>query len=133
MLRLAEGLGSLSSSSSAPEVIKILGGKAHVQRARIHGVSWGSESKREKMGEAWFAASSHFHFEQMCVKSLDRVPVDLDNSVYLLSFKESHRRTVMKSGAIVPFKAKKKKKKYILLEKTDGSASVGLNSPYIEA
>ena len=63
------------------------------------------------MGEAWFAASSHFHLEQMCVKSLDGVPVDLDNSVYLLSFKESHRRTVMKSGAIVPFKAMEKKKK----------------------
>jgi len=82
-----------------------------VQCVHIHGVSRGSESKQEKMGEAWFAASSHFHLEQMCVKSLDGVPVDLDNSVYLLSFKESHRRTVMKSGAIVPFKAMEKKKK----------------------
>lgn len=97
-----------------------------MQRVHIHGISQGSESKREKMGEAWLAASSHFHFEQMCVKSLDRVPTD---SVYLLSFKASHRRTVMKSGAIVPFKAKKKNNYiyifiyiifFFLLEKTDG-------------
>lgn len=64
----------------------------------------GQRARRKKTGEAWLAASPHFHFEQMCVKSLDRVPVD---GVYLLSFKGSrHRRTVMKSGAIIPFKAK---------------------------
>lgn len=94
-----------------------------MQCIHIRGVSWGSEGKREKTGEVWLAASSHFHFEQMCVRSLDRIPED---SVYLLNFKESrHRRTVMKSGAMIPFKAKKKKSIYIykknvfLLEKTD--------------
>lgn len=88
-------------------MIKFLGGKAHLQHVHIHGTSWGAESEWKKTGETWLAASSHFHFEQMCLKSLDRAPVDLDKTVYLLSFKESRRRTVMKSGAIVPFKAKK--------------------------
>lgn len=76
----------------------------------------GQKASRKKMGEAWLAASSHFHFEQMCVRSLGSVPID---SVYLLSFKASrHRRTVMKSGAIILFKAKNIL--FFLLEKTDG-------------
>lgn len=129
ILRLAEVPGSLSNSSPAPEMIKFLGGKTHLQHVHIHGTSWGAESEWKKTGETWLAASSHFHFEQMRLKSLDRAPVDLDKSVYLLSFKESHRRTVMKSGAIVPFKAKKIYVcaciylfiyLFILLEKTEG-------------
>lgn len=90
-----------------------------MQHVHIHGIPRGSESKWEKMGEAWLAASSHFHFEQMCVKSLGTVPAD---SIYLLRFKASHRRTVMKSGAIVPFKAKNFFFIifFFLLEKTDG-------------
>lgn len=85
-------------------MIRILGRKVHVQCVHICGVSRGSEWKWEKRREFWLAASSHFHFEQTCVKSLDGVPED---TVYLLSFKESHHmRTVMKSGAVIPFKEK---------------------------
>lgn len=58
-------------------MIKFLGGKAHLQHVHIHGTSWGAESEWKKTGETWLAASSHFHFEQMCLKSLDRAPETL--------------------------------------------------------